>query len=203
MLSRIKKKILNYFFVRFEIFEQNKKSREKLILMSQFEKVGKNLFIGNDYIINNPSHIEIGNDFSAGRRFRVEAIRNYNNQVFIPKIVIGENVNIGTDMHIACINRIQIKDNCLFGSRILITDHQHGDTSQTCLDLPPKERELISKGPVLIEENVWIGDGVVIMPNVKIGNNSIIAANAVVTSNVEPYSIMAGVPARKIINKIS
>jgi virginiamycin A acetyltransferase len=45
---------------------------------------------------------------------------------------------------------------------------------------------------------VWIGDGAVILPGVAIGNGAVVAANSVVTKNVEPYSIVAGVPATKI-----
>ena len=60
------------------------------------------------------------------------------------------------------------------------------------------EQECTSKGPIIIEDNVWIGANAVILTGVKIGTGSIIAAGAVVDKNVEPYSIMAGVPAKKI-----
>lgn len=52
--------------------------------------------------------------------------------------------------------------------------------------------------PIHIEENVWIGAGAIILPGVRIGAGAIVAAGAVVTKNVAPRTVVAGVPARKI-----
>lgn len=51
---------------------------------------------------------------------------------------------------------------------------------------------------IIIEDDVWLGASCVIQPGIRIGHTSIVAANAVVTSSVEPFSIVAGIPARKI-----
>ena len=67
--------------------------------------------------------------------------------------------------------------------------------------LPPVSRPLVSKGKVVIGENVWIGDKATILPGVSIGDGSVIGANAVVTKDVPPYSVVVGNPAR-IINKV-
>lgn len=64
--------------------------------------------------------------------------------------------------------------------------------------IPPKNRIIVSKGPVIIEDNVWIGDKATILPNVRIGFGSIIAANSVVTRDIPPFSIVAGAPARVV-----
>lgn len=55
-----------------------------------------------------------------------------------------------------------------------------------------------SKGDIIIGNDVWIGEGAVIMGGVNIGSGAVIATNAVVTKNVEPYSIVAGIPARVV-----
>ena len=82
---------------------------------------------------------------------------------------------------------------------VMITDNSHGHTDNISeLKINPIDRPLVSKGPVVIEENVWIGEKVSIMPNVTIGRGSIIAANAVVTKSVPAYSIVGGCPARVI-----
>jgi len=74
----------------------------------------------------------------------------------------------------------------------------HGEITAEALKIPPALREVVSKGPVIIEDNVWIGEGVAIMPNLTIGKNSIIGANSVVTSTIPPNSVAAGIPARVI-----
>lgn len=84
------------------------------------------------------------------------------------------------------------------GPNILITDNAHGASILELLDLPPQVRPLYSKGPVIIEDNVWIGEKTSIMPGVHIGKGSIIAANSVVTHDIPPYCIAAGVPAKVI-----
>lgn len=164
----------------------------------KFNSVGRNLSLGNDYIIKNPRYISIGNNFSALDRFRIEAWDEYLGEKYSPQIIIGNNVCFNTDIHIGCIDRVEIGDNCLFGSRIYITDHDHGSTSPSDILLPPIERKLYSKGPVVIEKNVYVGEGVSILSGVTIGENSIIATNAVVTKNVPKNSIVAGIPARVI-----
>lgn len=172
--------------------------QDRIELKQGFKKIGKNFFIGKDFIVFGTKYIEIGDDFIATDRFRLEALDQYGEGKFTPKVIIGNNVIFNTDVHIGCINRVEIGDNCLFASRIYITDHHHGEPEAAILHIPPKDRLLVSKGPVIIENNVWVGEGVAIMPNVRIGKNSIIATNAVVTKDVPPNSVVAGVPAKVI-----
>ncbi|AMR34086.1 hypothetical protein A0256_22870 [Mucilaginibacter sp. PAMC 26640] len=159
---------------------------------------GKESTLPNQAIVRNPKYISIGNHFSALYNLRLEAWDSYEKQVFTPEIVIGDYVSMGTDVHIGCINKVTIGSHVLMGSRIYISDHSHGDTTAASIALPPLKRELISKGPVTIEDNVWIGEGACIMPNVHIGKNAVIGANAVVTRNVPANAVVAGVPAKII-----
>ena len=114
------------------------------------------------------------------------------------EIVIGDGCSIGEYTHITATNRIEIGNNLLTGRFVLITDNTHGRTDGTDLDIRPGEREVLSKGPVIIGNNVWLADRVCVMPGVKIGDGAIVAANAVVTQDVPAYTIVAGVPARII-----
>jgi acetyltransferase-like isoleucine patch superfamily enzyme len=162
--------------------------------------LGKNSVFGKYLILKNQKYIQIGDNFSCLDRFRLEAWDNYQGVKYSPMIRIGNNVVFNTDVHIGCINSITIGDNCLFGSRIYITDHDHGGTTIQDLELPPIKRELKSKGPVVIEENVYCGEGVVILSGVRIGKNAILGSNSVITSDVPENTVVAGIPARIIKN---
>lgn len=185
IVLKILNKALNY-----------KYETELNLLKNKFKKIGNNFFLTKGYRVYNAKYIEIGDNFYALDRFRIEAIDNHFNQKFTPTIRIGNNVIFNTDIHIGCIDSIVIGDNCLFASRIFITDHNHGDTSLIMSKISPLKRPLISKGPVVIKKNVWVGEGVAIMPNVTIGENSIIAANSVVTKDIPSNVVVAGVPAK-------
>ncbi|HEX8549903.1 MAG TPA: DapH/DapD/GlmU-related protein [Cytophagaceae bacterium] len=151
-------------------------------------------------ILKNPRYISIGKNFSALGNLRLEAWDSYGTQRFSPRLIIGDNVCFNTDIHIGCIDLVKIGNNVLLASRIFISDHSHGEISQEALALPPVKRPLCSKGPVIIEDNVWVGEGVSILAGVTIGRNSIIGANAVVTKSIPENSVAIGVPA-KVINK--
>ena len=96
------------------------------------------------------------------------------------------------------INKITIGNGVLVGSNCFITDNFHGYSDRKDVDIIVADREITSKGPVVIGDNVWIGRNSCIMPNVTIGKGAIIGANSVVTHDVPPYSVVAGAPARII-----
>lgn len=119
-----------------------------------------------------------------------------------PILEIGENVSMNYRVHIGVINKVIIGNNVLIGSNVLITDHSHGRGDGDERLIPPTKRPLFSKGPVIIEENVWIGENCCILPNVTIGKGSIVGANSVVTHDCPPYSVICGNPA-KIVKMLS
>jgi acetyltransferase-like isoleucine patch superfamily enzyme len=201
MLRKIKNKIVHYLFLQLEELQKKKELQKLESLKKQFKTVGVGFCLGKDYSVMNPKYMEIGDNFSSLDRFRIEAWDSYRIQKFSPSIKVGNNVIFNTDIHIGCVDKIEIGDNCLFASRIYITDHHHGEPTAAMLKLAPQDRPLVTKGPVIIEKNVWVGEGVAIMPNVTIGRNSIIATNAVVTKDVPANCVVAGVPA-KIIKQI-
>lgn len=121
---------------------------------------------------------------------------NYRGQIFNPYITIGDDCNIGEYNHITACNKIEIGNGLLTGRFVYIGDNSHGELSIENSLVPPIERELKSKGEIIIGKNVWIGDKVTILSNVHIGDNVIVAANAVVTTDVPNNCIVAGVPSK-------
>lgn len=169
---------------------------ESIHIQSKFKRFGDNGLIHHEHHIANPHCISIGDNFYGGYNLRMEAILKYNHQQFDPKIEIGNNVKINNDVHIGCIDKIVIGNNVLMASRIYIADHSHGDTNERSMILPPSMRNITSKGPVIVKDNVWIGEGACILSGVTIGYNVIIGANAVVTKDIPDNSIAVGSPAR-------
>lgn len=147
-------------------------------------------FVWHNIKLINHLNIKFGNKFQAGQGCWLEAVTSNS------MITFGDNVTIADWVHIGALDSVTVGSGCLFGSKVYISDHYHGTTDHIDILSRPNDRDLYSKGPVVIERNVWLGDGVVVLPNVKIGEGAIVGANSVVTKDVPAYSIVVGVPAR-------
>lgn len=162
-------------------------------------------FFGLGSIIKHPfsyarglEYVIIGNKYSIGAHVELTAWDTYRRQKFTPEIIVGDGSCIRDYSHINAIQSIRIGNGVLTGPNILITDNAHGASIEELLSLPPQARPLHSKGPVVIDDNVWIGEKSSIMPGVHIGMGAIIAANSVVTHDIPPYCVAAGTPAKVI-----
>lgn len=152
-------------------------------------------------LILGAGNIRIGQCFRAGRLLWLEAVTRYQAQEFLPQLTIGNRVNCSDAVHIACTNSVTIGDDVLIGSKVHITDHNHGCYHGAGLQSSPDElpvsRALVGK-PVFIGDRVFLADGVVVLPGSHIGAGTIVGANSVVSGTLPPDSIFAGVPARQI-----
>ena len=111
----------------------------------------------------------------------------------------GRNMDIGDNFYSGKYNYfaggpIKIGDNVSLANHIIIetTDHLFDD-----ITIPIRQQGIVRK-PVIIENDVWIGDGVIILGGISIGKGSIIAAGSVVNKNISPYSVVVGNPCRVI-----
>lgn len=175
-------------------------------LVSFFKECGRDCRFGKIGALVNPGRITLGHNVIFADFFYLTAFTHWGNEKIAEDakeclIQIGNNCTFGAYNHITSINSIVIGDGCLTGKWVTITDNAHGTTDYDNLLIPPSERRLYSNGPVVIGKNVWIGDKVTILPNVSIGDGAVIAANAVVTKDIPPYCVVAGVPARIIKKK--
>jgi lipopolysaccharide O-acetyltransferase len=110
-------------------------------------------------------HISFGENISADRNLWLEGVTSYRSQ-FNPRIVIGDCVSFSEGAHISSIASISIGSHSLFGSKIYVSDHNHGIYNGEAHSSPeeaPAYRLLGGGGPVVIGENVWIGDNSVII----------------------------------------
>lgn len=165
----------------------------------RFNHLGSGTTLSIHTVYKGEKYITIGNDTTIGDYGMLTAWNcskmSGEKTASCPEILIGSNCSIGRQSHITAINSVRIGNGVLTGMQVLITDNAHGEFTKEQLLLPPIARPLYSKGPVVIEDNVWIGEKVSIMPNVHIGPGAIIAANSVVTKDIPAYSIAAGIPA--------
>ena len=168
------------------------------IVASRFGHSPGHVYLGKDCVILGHRHIHLEGRFIALARNRIEAIDRHGKQRFTPRLQIGEGVSMEYDCHIGCINEVRIGARVLIASRVYISDHAHGGTTAEDMRRSPKERPVVSKGPVIIEDDVWLGEGVAVMPGVRIGRSSIIGANSVVTKEIPPFCVAVGAPARVI-----
>ncbi len=164
----------------------------------KFSSVGRGALIRHPRKIIGGRHITLGSGFDAFPGLRIEAFDRHLDKQFSPRITIGDRVSINYDCHIGCVNEITIGNDVLLASRVYISDHSHGSPDYHDIDVPPSARKVFSKGPVIIEDGAWIGEGACILPGVRVGRHAIVGANAVVSRDVPPYTIVGGVPARVI-----
>ena len=163
------------------------------------------LYLGPDCRVIGGRHISFGRKVHAERNLWLEAVTSYRSQRFNPKIAVGDYVCFSDGVHISSIASIEIGNHCLFGSRIYVSDHNHGSyrgDHQSSPEEPPAHRLLGGGGAVVIGENVWIGDNSVIIGPATIGAGTIVGANSVVRGVVPSNTIVAGAPAKvvKIFN---
>lgn len=125
--------------------------------------------IGENFVIEQPFHCDYGYFITIGKNFYA----NYNLTILdTEKVEIGDNVFIGPNCNIY--------------------------TAAHPLDITKRNKNLESRTPVKIGNNVWLGGNVTILPGVKIGDNTTIGAGSVVTKNIPANVVAAGNPCKVI-----
>jgi len=169
-----------------------------------FDKIYTIIFFNNSRIIRRPisirgkRNINFGKKLTTGIGCRIEAFSFEKNEKIID---FGENVQINDYVHITSMGKVSIGNNVLLASKIYISDCSHGYYEGGYKDSSPEQIPIdrsYNVSHVIIEDNVWIGEFVSVLPGVKIGKGSIIGANSVVTKDIPSNVIAVGAPAKPI-----
>ena len=114
-------------------------------------------------------------------------------------IEVGDDVSIGDGaVLMAAESRIIIGNKVMFGPNVMVIGGNHNVTALGRFMYDVKEKKPKDDQDVIVEDDVWVGSGAIILKGVKLGRGCIVAAGAVVTREVLPYSIVGGNPARVI-----
>ena len=201
MLSKIRKAIRNpklairWGIGQVTIFYYKTRAKISILLEGTTVEIGKNVRFMQRVVFDRTGKVIIGDNTSIGFKYGgswygsvCELQPRYPNSI----IKLGNNVATNNNLQIIAAKSVQIGDFCLIGNSVQIIDSDgHG--------IKPNQRHSsIGKvAPVTIGKNVWIGNHVIILKGVTIGDNSIVAAGAVVTAGEYPSnSIIGGNPAK-------
>lgn len=163
----------------------------------RFKTAGPIMMIGTPLLrLRGGKYMELGNNVTLGKDVRLEAVDAWQDQCFIPRIVVDDYAVINPFCHIGCINEVRIGKYTTLAQRTLVIDHHHGASVCEDMQLAPRKKPLYSKGKVVIGDYVSIGENCAILPGVIIGDHAVIGSNSVVTKDVPAYAIVGGNPAK-------
>lgn len=174
---------------------------------------GRGVVFGNNIVIRHPKKIFLGDNVIIDDNVLLDAKGSENsgitlkNDVFIGRnsilsckggeIILEERANVGFNCEIFSSNRVVIgKDNLIAAYTYVVGG---GNYKLERTDIPINQQpDFDGKGGVITEEDVWLAAHVVLLDGTKVGKGSVIAAGAVVSGEIPPYSIAGGVPAKVI-----
>jgi acetyltransferase-like isoleucine patch superfamily enzyme len=181
-----------------------------------FKKVGNNVIFGKNITIRHSTRISLGDSVIIEDNAVLDAKGFGHSQIVInEEVTISRNaiirtkgslLNIGSHSNIGanCIIASNQNSPVSIGENVLVAAYCYiiggGNYSYDKLDVPIMDQGMISKGGIVIEDNVWLGAGVKILDGVRIGTGSIIGTGSVVTRDIPEFSVAFGFPA-KVVKK--
>jgi acetyltransferase-like isoleucine patch superfamily enzyme len=113
-----------------------------------------------------------------------------------PRLIIGDNTRVSDRVSIFVGKEVRIGKNCIISSALILDNASHPTDAVSRRNNESVRLDEIE--PVIIEDDAWLARGSMVMKGVRVGRGAIVAAGAVVTQNVESYTIVAGNPAKKV-----
>jgi acetyltransferase-like isoleucine patch superfamily enzyme len=162
-------------------------------------RVGRNFIVedGAEIMALSLTGITCGDNVTIGAYATIKPSSYYGRNLG-HGLSIGDNSNIGRYSYIGCSGPITIGNHVMFGPRVglFAENHVHADVAR------PMREQGVARSPIVIEDDCWLASSVTVLAGVTVGRGSIVAAGSVVTSDVPPYSVVAGSPARVIRSRL-
>lgn len=179
------------------------------------KRAGRLLLVGRGVALRNPQHITVGRScvledycevqglsrrgiilgdhVTVGRMAMIRPSGYYRRAVG-EGLTVGNHSNIGPYCYIGCSGHIRIGSHVLMGARVSMHAENHNIDR---VDVPI-DAQGVTRQSIVIEDDCWLGGGATILAGVRVGRGAVVAAGAVVTRDVPPYAVVAGVPARVV-----
>ena len=175
--------------------------------LPRFATEARGLTVQRPRQIGNPHLIHMGNNVKLGPNSVVRALTEYPgswlehpqgehvSQTFAPELHIGDRVTATGALQVIAYERIIIEDDVMFATNVFVCDGLHSTERG---DVPYKYQGLHRIAPIHIGRGAWLGQNVVVMPGVTIGELAVIGSNSVVTKDIPAQSVAVGSPAKVI-----
>ncbi|MEY2704944.1 MAG: hypothetical protein RL407_1006 [Bacteroidota bacterium] len=194
---------LSFFYLRGMIQRLYFKRSSGWVLIGKGASIryARHLSVGRDFIVEDYAEVNCmtyrgiiaGDRVTIGKHAIIRPTNIYGSAIG-EGLKIGNNSSIGPYSYIGCSGFIEIGDNVMMSPRVSIYAENHlFDHPELTIKEQGVKREFVK-----IEDDCWIAANTIILAGVTIGRGSVIAAGSVVTKDVPPYSIVAGVPAKVI-----
>lgn len=155
--------------------------------------VGRATWVARPLLILGHRNISLGDSTSIRSGARIEAQPRFEHRT--PRLTIGSNTNIEQNVHIMCHSRVSIGDRVSITGNCAIVDVTHPvDVAGVKIGDAIVDEDSF----VVIQDDAFLGFGTVVLPNVVIGQGAVIGANSVVSTDIPPFTVAAGAPARVI-----
>jgi len=158
-----------------------------------FGAMGRSCVVQVPMRCTNPGRIFLGDRVFVGADAWIDCFATPDEKLS-PRIDVGDDTMIGYHSHIMAIGHLKIGKHVLIADKVYISDNMH---SFEDVGKPIMEQGLTHR-PVEIEDEVWLGENVCVLPGVRIGRHSVVGCNSVVTKDIPPYCVAAGAPAKII-----
>lgn len=167
--------------------KQHKSHGDGSFTISQFKKIGSNVIFEKDVLVFHPENIILGSNIYIGHQ---AILKGYHNN----DLEIGDGTWIGQQCFFHSAGGLIIGRNVGIGPGVKIITSLHGEEG---VNIPILHSKLAFQ-PVVVDDDADIGVGAIVLPGVSIGKGAQVGAGAVVTKDVPPYHVVAGVPAKTI-----